>query len=184
MNTTLNQLMLTSLTALAVAAAPAYAGGRNYDSYRGEYAQVVSATPIYSQVRVSTPRQECRDERVVYREPSRSSTDDGIATLFGAALGGVAGHQFGKGRGNAAATAAGALIGAGIAQNRNRDDGYTERVAYEPRCTSYSETRYEDRIDGYDVTYRYNGRTYNTRMPYNPGSRIPVDVQVSPVRDY
>lgn len=37
-----------------------------------------------------------------------------------------------------------------------------------------------DTIQGYDVRYRYNGREYVTRMAYDPGDRIPVDVSVMP----
>ena len=42
--------------------------------------------------------------------------------------------------------------------------------------------RYETALDGYDVTYRYNGRIFQTRWPHDPGTRIPVDVDVRPVR--
>ena len=173
----MNKLVITALTA-AVVSAPAYARSDI------EYAKVVSAEPIYRTVRVSTPRQECYDERVVVREPAYRNGDPGAA-LFGAILGGVAGHQFGKGSGKSVATAAGALIGAGVAQNRTRSYGSaTERVSYETRCNSYDEYRTEHRVDGYDVTYRYQGRTYQTRTPYDPGSRIPVQVDVRPVQDY
>jgi uncharacterized protein YcfJ len=37
-----------------------------------------------------------------------------------------------------------------------------------------------DTIQGYDVRYRYHGREYVTRMAYDPGDRIPVDVSVQP----
>ena len=173
----MNKLVITALTA-AVVSAPAYARG-DY-----EYAKVVSADPIYRTVRVSTPRQECYDERVVTREPAYRSNGDPGAALFGAILGGVAGHQFGKGSGKSVATAAGALIGAGIGQSRTRSySGATERVSYETRCSNYDDYRTEQRVEGYDVTYRYNGRTYHTRMPHDPGNRIPVRVDVSPAHD-
>ena len=172
----------TATLAALLVATPALARADDDDRHdrgrRGtEYAKVVSANPIYRSVRISTPREECVDERVVYREGGRARGGD---VLLGAALGGVAGHQFGKGRGNAAATAAGALLGAAIAQNR-WGTPETERVVYEPRCTTVTETRYEERIDGYDVAYRYNGRIYHTRTDRHPGKRIPVRVDVSPV---
>jgi uncharacterized protein YcfJ len=37
-----------------------------------------------------------------------------------------------------------------------------------------------ERVDGYDVTYEYGGRTYHTRSDYNPGDRIRVRVDVVP----
>lgn len=178
------KLTLAAALASLLASAPVLADHdrSRHDRYDGrsgvEYAKVVSTTPIYRQVRVSVPREECHDERVVYRNPGYRNGD----VLFGAILGGVAGHQFGSGRGNAAATAAGALIGASIAQDRHGT--VRERVAYEPVCTTYRDTRYEERIDGYDVTYKLHGRVYHTRMSHDPGNRIPVRVAVSPVDSY
>ena len=48
------------------------------------------------------------------------------------------------------------------------------------RCDVRYEHEYEERIDGYRVTYEYNGREYTTRMPYDPGERIKVRVAVAP----
>jgi len=39
-------------------------------------------------------------------------------------------------------------------------------------------------MDGYNVTYRYQGRTYSTQMDHRPGKRIPVNVSVSPANSY
>ena len=39
---------------------------------------------------------------------------------------------------------------------------------------------YSEVVQGYDVRYRYQGREYVTRLPSDPGDRIPVDVTVSP----
>ena len=40
--------------------------------------------------------------------------------------------------------------------------------------------QFVERIEGYDVTYEYAGREYVTRMPYDPGERIRVRVDVTP----
>ena len=37
-----------------------------------------------------------------------------------------------------------------------------------------------ERIDGYRVTYEYNGCEYDTRLPYDPGQKIRVRVAVAP----
>lgn len=176
------KLTLIAAAAALLVSAPVFADhdrDDDDDGYRDrtEYARVISSRPIYRQVRVNVPRQECHDERVVYRDRSHHNGN----ALFGAILGGVVGHQIGSGRGNAAATAAGAVIGASIAQNRH---GVRERVSYEPVCTSYNDYRYEERVEGYDVAYRLNGRIYHTQLPYDPGRRIAVNVDVRPVRSY
>lgn len=197
----MNRLALPLIAALSLAATQAVAGPRpHYDDDdrrdrweepgQYEYAEVVAANPIYRTVRIEQPRRECWDERVVYEErPDRGYwMNDGTAGgLIGAIAGGVVGHQFGKGRGNKAATALGAVIGAGVGQrvavrnSRERQDSY-ERVAYEERCETITEHRTEQRIEAYDIAYRYGGRVYHTTMPHDPGSRIPVDVNVRPVR--
>lgn len=38
-----------------------------------------------------------------------------------------------------------------------------------------------ERIRGYWVTYRYQGHTSTTRLSYDPGARIPVDIRLSPL---
>ncbi|HSW13196.1 MAG TPA: hypothetical protein VLI06_10190 [Solimonas sp.] len=52
-----------------------------------------------------------------------------------------------------------------------------------PQCRSVMAQREEQRIESYDVTYLYNGRVYRTRMPYDPGSRVPLRGGVQPGRN-
>lgn len=189
----MNKLMIVAGISSAVLVAQAAHAGRYYDDdYRGyprgrdhdrsvEYARVVSAAPIYREVRISQPRQECWDEPVSYRDP-RYSNNVTAGGLIGAIAGGVIGHQFGGGSGKAAATAVGAVVGAGIGANTaaaNTPRSY--RTGYEQRCRYVPDSYTEQRVEAYDVTYRYNGRLYRTRTPYDPGDRIAVDVDVRPV---
>lgn len=153
-----------------------------YDSRAStDYAQVLSAEPIYRQVRVSAPRRECWDEQLTYREPAHAYGDNAAGAILGGIIGGVAGHQIGGGHGNDIATAVGAVVGAGLGSSVGGYDpgGYT-RTGYETRCTTVDGTHYEQRVDGYEVTYRYNGRIYNTTLPYDPGNRLAVHVDVRP----
>lgn len=179
----MDKYLLGSAAAVALITAPAAFAdhGRRSDV---EYAHVMSAVPIYRSVRVDEPRRECWDERVVYQDREGYWMDNGTGgAIVGAIAGGVAGHQFGKGRGKDAATALGALIGAGVGQRVavRHAPPVREHVGYERRCSTLHETRYEERIEGYDVAYRYNGRIYHTRMPYDPGDRIAIRVDVRPV---
>ena len=104
-------------------------------------------------------------------------------TLFGAIVGGVIGHQFGSGRGNDAATVAGSLIGAAVANSGDRGPYYrtTEYSRPVTRCETNYQSHQEERIDGYDVVYRYHGQKYQTRMPYDPGRKLKIRVDVRPV---
>lgn len=48
-------------------------------------------------------------------------------------------------------------------------------------CRTVTERRKHQRVSGYRVTYRYDGRTSTVRYPYDPGERIAVDVGLSPL---
>jgi uncharacterized protein YcfJ len=176
---TLRTALATAACGLLIGAAPAHA---DHDDGIWAYARVVSVEPVYREVRVRAPRQVCEEVPVVERTRYRGGPDPG-AVLFGAVLGGVIGHQFGSGRGNDAATAVGAIMGANnAAASTYRDGRVVEREVIETRCETVSAARYEDRLEGYDVAYRYQGRLYHTRTNYDPGKRIRVRVQVTPAR--
>lgn len=168
------------LAVLALAAAgPARADrpGAQYD-----YARVISSEPIRRYVTVRTPVRECWDETRYY-EVAQAVPGTGAATLFGAVIGGVIGHQFGSGRGNDAATVAGTLIGAAAGNTAARRRHGTETVAYaEPvqRCKTTVREHREERIDGYRVVYQYRGQKYATQMPYDPGRELRVRVDIRP----
>ena len=175
-----------ALTTTAAAAGHHYAVGKSRASHDVfDYARVVSVEPIVRYVTVSTPVKECWDEERHYTVNHRPNRTGGA--LLGAIIGGVVGHQFGSGRGNDAATVAGSLIGAAVGSESARKRGY-ERGEYgthtysEPvrRCATNIERRQEERVDGYSVVYRYNGQKYRTRLPYDPGDRIRVRVDVRP----
>ena len=148
-----------------------------------DYAKVISAEPIVNYVTVTTPVRECWEE-MQYYTVDRGRQARGGGALLGAVIGGVIGHQFGSGRGNEAATVAGTLIGAAVGGDAaSKRHGYaTERHARPvERCeTRYREHR-EERIDGYRVLYRYRGQKYMTEMPYDPGNRLRVRVDIRPV---
>jgi uncharacterized protein YcfJ len=174
-------IVMTSLVGVASTAGasppPSSGYGGDYD-----YAPVTRVEPIVRQVRIETPRRECWDEtQSVETRPHISDPRVGGRTLLGSVIGGVVGHQFGSGSGRDAATIAGALIGAGVGYNSAaRATGYSTEERTVQRCATRSHTDYEERIEGYRVTYEYNGRQYTTRMPYDPGERIRVHVAVSP----
>jgi uncharacterized protein YcfJ len=165
-----------------------------YDYRAGayDYARVIDVQPLTRQVRVSAPQRECWDETRVDPGYNTAGYGGGPRTpaggaLLGAVIGGVLGHQIGSGRGRDAATAAGVVIGAGLGhQQAQRRIAAANAPPPPPReyTVQRCETRYtntmEERIDGYRVTYEYNGRRQVTELPYKPGERIRVRVDVSP----
>ncbi len=173
-----------ALAVLLLAAAPAQADRRGQSGAVYDYAKVIRVEPIVRVVTVTTPVRECWNETREYAV-ERGHGNNGGATLFGAILGGVIGHQFGSGSGNDAATAVGALLGAAIgndAARRAPDRGYERDTYARPvrRCQTNYSSHEEERIDGYNVTYRYHGQKYRTRMPYDPGDKLRIRVDVRP----
>jgi uncharacterized protein YcfJ len=131
-----------------------------------EVGRVISSTPVIQQVAV--PRTYC-NQPVYQGEPQTS----GAGGLMGAIAGAGIGSQIGHGGGTAAAMMIGAVGGALLGNNIEANGA---RQAPQQVCGT--ETTYENRTLGYDVTYEYAGRQYTTRMNYDPGPT--VQVQVTP----
>ena len=179
-------LLLIALA--ATAATPAFA-----DNF-GDRARVVSVRPVAERIPVS--REECwNDRQRGFEERRVTRTDTGASigpgTILGAIVGGVAGHQVGRGRGNDAATAAGAVVGGLVGNQVDRDNGNAgpggrvtevERVPVErnvERCRTVEEVR--EATVGFDVQYEYAGRRFTARMPQDPGRFVNVNIDVRPV---
>lgn len=179
--TALKTILLGGLCVLstqALAGAPPWAKGRPVAARGYDDARVLEVDPIVRRVRVEVPRRECWDE---VRTAQRSHGEAAGPMILGGIIGGVLGSQVGSGRGRDAATVAGTLIGASIGHDTaaRRVSGPPEEYTVE-RCATRYESRYEERVEGYRVTYEYLGREYTTEMPYDPGDRIRVQVAVSP----
>lgn len=175
-------LLLALASDAAMAAGNGHAYGRHKAVY--DYARVLSVEPNVRYVTVREPVEECWEETrhytVAHRPPGSAA-----GTLVGAVVGGVIGHQFGSGRGNDAATVAGTLIGAAVGNEQaRRAAGYdyeTTRYARPVRrCQTSYRSYQEERIDGYHVIYEYRGRKYATDMPFDPGNRMRIRVDVRP----
>jgi uncharacterized protein YcfJ len=144
-------------------------------------ARVTHVEPIYRSVRVSTPQRECYQQS--HQRSRYSKPHSYTSTITGGLIGGVIGNQFGGGRGKTAMTIAGTLLGGSV----GRDFGYqNNHQAYnrEEQCHVSNRYHQEQRIDGYYVSYKYQGKHYTTEMDQHPGKRIPVEVSVRPVKNY
>ena len=177
MKKTLISAAILSLAAMpALAAKPHHAGRVSYD-----YATVLSVDPVYRSVRVSTPREECWNEQVVYRDQRRDNNS--VGTVLGGVVGGALGNAVGHNKSNKRVGAVvgavvGATLGNAIARSNDRPN---QRYGTEERCKVYNDHHSEERLMGYDVRYRYLDQTYSTRMDRDPGDTIKVRLAVSPV---
>ena len=162
-----------------------------HDNARFDYARVLDVRPMVEQTREPVNQQVCTEVPVERYEPRYTEyhRDTRGPTVFGALVGGALGNLVGKGDGRKAATIAGAVIGGSVAHNNARRDGYgyyetggSYERSYEERCRTQTDWRSNEDVVGYDVTYRYQGRTYHTTMDHDPGQRlrIRVDSDVTP----
>jgi uncharacterized protein YcfJ len=176
MNKWLKRIILTVV--VGGLSAPVLAGGRSGGSHY-DYARVLRVDPMIDVVRVAQPREVCWTEQVTHRRSRgyNSATPE----ILGGIIGGVVGNQFGHGRGKDVATVAGAILGGSIAhdmERRRRTYGYAAYTEPVQRCRVEQDYYEQERIVGYDVTYRYNGEVYHTRMDHDPGRRVRVRVDV------
>lgn len=145
-------------------------------------ARVTRVTPRIEQV--SMPQEECHMEVERMAPPPQTAQGQNIGgAIIGGIAGGLLGSQVGGGNGRNAATAigavGGALVGQNVAGNMNANQmppGPIDRQVR--RCSVVN--RIVERNAGYDITYVYNGRTYNTVMATDPGTSLRVNVSVSP----
>ncbi len=183
-----NSLAAAVALAIGLALSAGAASAQNYavarhgsrEHVRFGFADVLRVDPVYRQVRESRPREECFDEEV-----TRVERRDGTGgTIVGALVGGALGNTIGGGDGRRAATVAGAVIGGAVGGNvdRNNDGPAREYRDLETRCRLVEEVATRRELVGYDVEYRYRGDVYQSRIDYDPGSRLRVRVAVAPTR--
>ncbi len=189
-----NRKLLLGGLALAVSST-ALAGhgkysGCKYDRTFDErvvYAKVLKVRPIYREIRVVEPVRQCWSEPVREIREIRHERGGNRAgnTLAGAIIGGVIGHQIGKGRGRKLATAVGTIVGAQLGHDAAGASGgritRSVHTRVEEVCERSERVSYEEEIEGYRVTYRYEGEKRTIRMPYDPGDRIKLRLRVEPV---
>lgn len=182
----MKKIITVAVIALGLSVSIAQAGSHNnkrHNSHR-DFAKVVGVEPIVVQSERRTPRRECWDEEVSYEQP-RQRRNSYTAPILGGIIGGAIGNELGHNKSNKrVGTAVGAVLGASIGHDITRDSAYSgDRVRYrtETRCSVQHDVEYYERVTGYNVTYRYQGRTYHTRMDQHPGKRIRVRVNVVPV---
>lgn len=142
-------------------------------------AKVLASVPVYETI--NEPRSECWIETVGYETRSSARTGPGGAIL-GAIAGGLIGSTVGKGDGRVAAAAVGAATGAVVGDRMGQGGPRYESVPQQvERCRNYDNFRQV--VTGYDVRYRFQDREYSTRLPYDPGKWLTLNVSFTVVDD-
>ncbi len=164
---------------LAGVVAAVSTGSNAYGSGIAIEVPVVSSNPVYQVVRVNTPQEECWQEAVTVSNKSNSDTPE----ILGAIVGAGVGRLFGDGRGQDVATVAGAILGGSIGSDlENKKNASGNQIQYQQRCKVVDQYRDEERLQGYDVTFKLNDRLYTTRTRNDPGSSIQINFTVTPAK--
>ena len=135
-----------------------------------EFADVVAVKEVFETV--VTPRETCEDVQVQHRAPVKD--EHRVAgTVVGGLAGGLLGSTVGGGKGKTLATVAGAAAG-GYAGNQVQKNMQEKDVVTttERRCKTVNEK--SQKVVGYSVTYRLDGKDGVVRTSFKPGSKLPV----------
>ena len=186
---TVNRIFVIALLVsfnLSAAYAKDHRGRSEQAGVHYTYANVTDVQPIMRTVQVTTPRETCWDEPVRQTVYGPGRHRSYTSTVVGGIIGGVVGNQFGSGSGQDAMTVAGALLGASIGRDAAYRHPVRAQTSYvnERRCEVEEVTHEEQRLEGYRVYYKFQGRNYMTQTANDPGKRIRLRVQVNPVAGY
>lgn len=138
---------------------------------QAEYAEVINIEEIKETV--DTTREVCDDVEVTQKvQPKDQHKIAGTAA--GAVVGGALGSLVGGGRGKTVATVAGAAAGGYAGRNvqGNMQDKKTTTTT-ERQCQTVTEP--EEKVVGYNVTYKIGEKESTVRMNEKPENRIPLE---------
>lgn len=155
-------------------------GGAHQDYAHQDYAKVTHVQPLYERSSRRIPETSCHIES--YRESGSSNSHTGtiLGGIIGAAIGNEVGH---KKRNKQVGAVAGGLLGASIGRDvSRRNQGREPRHREREVCETHYRTESVRQLTGYQVSYKYRGRHYQTHTQHHPGDRIPVQVAVRPAR--
>lgn len=141
-------------------------------------ANVVGVSPITEQV--NHPSQQCwtEQQQVTQAVPQQHNY---LGAIIGGVAGGLLGSQVGRGNGRVAGAAVGAGVGAvtgDVIANQNNGGSAVTTTTPVQRCRQVD--NFQAVTTGYMVTYEYDGQRFSTRLPYNPGPQLKVNVAVTP----
>ena len=147
-----------------------------FDFHRRYNEQTYEAKVTSVRAVVGPPEQRCWVEREQIVKDKRSSNAPGA--IVGALIGGILGHQIGGGSGKDLATAGGAVAGAFMGANVNRDrngqEVTTQDVQHCANTNRYAQPEY------WNVTYVFRGQEHRLQMTENPGTSVTVNERGEP----
>jgi uncharacterized protein YcfJ len=167
----MNPSMMKGVMVGGIAMVVLGASGVTYQQLtKPKFAQVVTSKEVFETVVM--PREQCADVQVKKQAPVKD--EHRVAgTAIGAVAGGLIGSQIGGGKGKTLATiggaAAGGYAGNQVQKNMQQKDVVTTT---ERQCKTVQEK--SQKLVGYNVTYRLDGKEGTVRTSFKPGDTLPV----------
>ena len=134
------------------------------------FAEVVAVKEVVETI--VTPHEKCEDVQVKHQAPVKD--EHRIAgTVVGGLAGGLLGSTVGGGKGKTLATVAGAAAG-GYAGNQVQKNMQEKDVTTttEHHCKTVNEK--SQKVVGYNVTYRLDGKDGVVQTSFKPGPTLPL----------
>lgn len=131
-----------------------------------DFVYVTKSVPIYKNVTIKKPIQECYEQSYNQKVNIESEYDNnsiGLDTIIGATAGVVIGNQIGKGNGKIAAQIVGGLLGGKVAneiRNTSSDDYYYETKTRTKCITKYKTVKNKKVIKAYKNYFILDGQEY------------------------
>jgi uncharacterized protein YcfJ len=155
-----------------------------------QWAEVVGVEPVYQQVAVNVPQQQCWNQQVpvtttYYSEGNYRPRDNLTGILVGGLVGAAVGNHLGHGSSNRRIGAvAGGLLGASVANDVGRNNAVRQQSqtqwVNQQQCQMVDQVQYQQQVTGYRVSYVFNGRVLTAMMDRDPGPQVQVWVDVRP----
>lgn len=143
-------------------------------------AAVTGVSPITEQI--NRPAQQCWTETQQTTQAAPPQRNY-LGAIIGGVAGGLLGSTVGRGNGRVAAAAVGAGVGAltgDSVANQNSDGRTITTTTPVQRCRQVD--NFETITTGYLVNYEFDGQRFSSRLPYDPGRELRVNVSVVPSR--
>jgi uncharacterized protein YcfJ len=147
-----------------------------YDNRRRNNERLFEADVSSVRAVVGPPQQRCWVEREqVVQERGNNIAP---ASIAGALIGGVLGHQVGGGSGKDLATVGGVIAGAAVGANVGRNNSGQQVTNQDvQRCASVPN---QAKPEFWDVTYNFRGQEHRIQMTTPPGRTVTVNQRGEP----
>ncbi len=119
--------------------------------------------------KITTPREDCKQVQVQKQAPVKDENRVAGTVIGGVAGGLLGGYAIGGGTRQDGDRGRGRSAGNQVQKNMQQKDVATTT---ETRCTTVNRT--SQKLIGYDVTYRLDGKEKVVRTSFRPGPQIPV----------